>query len=113
MRDLLSLLAHLLTTFATLLGPGGVKTVVAQKLLLKQQLLMIKRPRRRAPNLCAAQRLLLGFWSLFLNPRRLLRSAVRRSAEFLDLVKANREIIARNVTGNLLNRHFTPIFLGS
>ena len=76
MRELLSLLAHLLTTLATLLGPGGVKTVVAQNLLLKQQLLMIQRTRRRAPNLCAAQRLLLGFWSLFLNPRRLLRSAV-------------------------------------
>ena len=76
MKELLSLLAHLLTTLATVLGPGGVKTVVAQNLLLKQQLLMIQRSRGRAPNLCAAQRLLLGSWSLFLNPRRLLRSAV-------------------------------------
>src|ERR1019366_6136205 len=76
MRDLLVLLAHGLAVLGTLLGPGGVKAVVAENLLLKHQLLIINRPRRRAPNLCASQRLLLGFWSLFLNPRRILRSAV-------------------------------------
>jgi transposase InsO family protein len=76
MRDLLALLSHLMTTVATLLGPGGVKAVVAESLLLKHQLLIINRPRKRAPNLCAFQRLLLGFWSLFLHPRRILRSAV-------------------------------------
>lgn len=37
---------------------------------------MINRSRRRAPKLGASQRLLLGFWSLFLNPRRIWRSAV-------------------------------------
>jgi hypothetical protein len=72
----MALLAHVLATLGTLLGPGGVKAVVAENLLLKHQLLIINRPRRRAPNLCASQRLLLGLWSLFLNPRRLWRSAV-------------------------------------
>ena len=76
MRDLMALMGHGLATLGTLLGPGGVKAVVAENLLLKHQLLIINRPRRRAPNLCAFQRLLLGFWSLFLNPRRILRSAV-------------------------------------
>lgn len=73
---MLALLAHGLATFGTLLGPGGVKAILAENLLLKHQLLIINRPRRRAPNLCASQRLLLEFWSLFLHPRRLLRSAV-------------------------------------
>src|ERR1035438_8578884 len=76
MRDILTLLAHLMATLARLLGPGGVKAVVAESLLLKHQLLIINRPRKRAPNLGAFQRLLLGFWSLFLHPRRILRSAV-------------------------------------
>ena len=76
MRDLLALLVHLMTTLATLLGRGGTKAVVAESLLLKHQLLIINRARRRAPNLCAVQRLLLGFWSLFLHPRRVLRNAV-------------------------------------
>ena len=76
MKDLLILLTHLLTTIAKLLGPGGAKAVVADSLLMKQQLLVINRSRRRAPNLSALDRFLFGFWSLFLNPRRLRRAAV-------------------------------------
>jgi hypothetical protein len=76
MKDLLILLAHLLTTIAKLLGPSGARTVVADSLLMKQQLLIINRSRKRAPNLSALDRFLLGFWSLFLNPRRILRAAV-------------------------------------
>jgi putative transposase len=76
MKDLLVLLVHLLTTIAKLLGPGGARAVVADSLLMKQQLLVINRARRRAPNLLALDRFLLGFWSLFLSPPRILRSAI-------------------------------------
>ncbi|MDJ0864234.1 MAG: transposase, partial [Gammaproteobacteria bacterium] len=76
MTNLLVLLAHLLTTVAKLLGPGGTRAVVADSLLLKQQLLVLNRSRRRAPNLFALDRILLGFWSLFLNPHRIQRAAV-------------------------------------
>jgi len=76
MKDLLALLAHLLTTLAKLLGPGGTRAVVADSLLLKQQLLVINRSRRRAPHLSALDRMLLGFWSLFLSPRRIQRTAL-------------------------------------
>ena len=76
MKDLLILLAHLLTTIARLLGSGGAKAVVADSLLMKQQLLIIDRSRQRAPNLSALDRFLLGFWSLFLNPRHLRQAAV-------------------------------------
>ena len=51
MKDMLLMLAHLLTTLAKLLGPGGAKAIVADSLLMKQQLLIINRSRRRAPNL--------------------------------------------------------------
>ena len=76
MKDLLILLAHLLTTVAKLLGPGGAKAVVADSLLMKQQLLINYRSRRRSPNLLPRDRFLLGFWSLFLSPARLLRTAI-------------------------------------
>jgi len=76
MKDLLILLAHLLTTVAKLLGPGGARAVVADSLLMKQQLLVINRYRQRSPNLSTLDRFLLGFWSLFLNPRHLRRAAV-------------------------------------
>ena len=91
MKDLLILLAHLLTTVAKLLGPGGARAVVADSLLMKQQLLVINRSRRRAPNLSALDRFLFGFWSLFLDPRRIQRAAViiRPSTllKFHDLLK--------------------------
>ncbi len=75
-KDLLVLFAHPLTTLAKLLGPSGTRSVIADSLLMKQQLLVINRSRRRAPNLSAMDRILLGFWSLFLAPRRILRAAV-------------------------------------
>jgi shikimate 5-dehydrogenase len=53
MKNLLLMLAHLLATIAKLLGPGGAKAIVADSLLMKQQLLIINRSRRRAPNLSA------------------------------------------------------------
>ena len=45
MKDLLVLFAHLLTTVAKLLEPGGAKTIVADSLLMKQQLLIVNRTR--------------------------------------------------------------------
>jgi hypothetical protein len=76
MKDLLLMLAHLLATLARLLGPGGAKAIVADSLLMKQQLLIINRSRRRAPNLTSIDRILLGFWSLFLSPHHIQRAAV-------------------------------------
>ena len=76
MKDLLLLFAHLLTTLAKLLGPGGARSIVADSLLMKQQLLIINRSRRRAPNLTPIDRILLGFWTLFLSPHHIQRAAV-------------------------------------
>jgi putative transposase len=76
MKDIIYLLFHLLTTLAKLIRPGGSRTVIAENLLLKQQLIIHSRARKRAPNLSAKDRALLGFWSLFLNPQRIARSAI-------------------------------------
>jgi putative transposase len=76
MKDVIYLLFHLLTTLAELLKPGGARAVIAENLLLKQQLIVHRRARLRAPNLTRQDRTLLGFLSLFLNPRRLARSAI-------------------------------------
>ena len=76
MRDVIYLLFHLLTTVAKLLRPNGGRTVIAENLLLKQQLIIHNRSRQRAPNLSTQDRALLGFWSLFLYPRRIVRAAI-------------------------------------
>ena len=76
MKDIVILMVHLLTTVAKLLGPGGAKAVIAENLLLKQQLLVVTRSRRRAPNLSNTDRYLMGLWSLFLRPGRIPKIAV-------------------------------------
>src|SRR5262245_18896175 len=67
MRNLLLTLLHLAVTIARLSGPGGVRAVIAENLLLKQQLIVLRRARRRTPNLTLSDRLLCGFGSLFIN----------------------------------------------
>ena len=68
MKDLL---LHLAVTAAKLCRPGGVRAVIAENLLLKQQLIVLRRSRQRAPNLRVGDRLLCGFGALFLSPGRI------------------------------------------
>src|SRR5207344_877 len=76
MIHLLALAVHLLATIAKLMRPGGVRAVVAEFLLLKQQLLISSRARRRAPNLNSFDRFLLGLGSLFVPASRIPKLAV-------------------------------------
>ena len=75
MKNLLLTLLHLAVMTAKLCGPGGVRAVIAENLVLKQQLIILRRARRRAPNLTRRDRLLCGFWSIFLRPGRIRRVA--------------------------------------
>ncbi len=76
MRDLFFLLFELLSTLVKLARPGGSRTIIAENLLLKQQLIIHSRSRQRAPNLNTRDRALFGFMSLFLSPRRMARAAI-------------------------------------
>jgi putative transposase len=75
MKDVIYLLFHLLSTLDRLARPGGGRTVIAENLLLKQQLIIHSRSRQRAPNLTTQDRTLLGFLSLFMHPKRIARSS--------------------------------------
>jgi hypothetical protein len=76
MKDVLLALLHLAVMAAKLCGPGGLRAVVAENLLLKQQLIVLRRGRRRAPRLTLGDRLLCGFGSLFLSPSRIQKVAI-------------------------------------
>src|SRR5262252_1608286 len=76
MRNVLLSLLHLAVVAARLCGPGGVRAVIAENLLLKQQLIVLRRARRRAPNLTRSDRLLCGFESLFLTRGRIRKLAI-------------------------------------
>ncbi|HUF72443.1 MAG TPA: hypothetical protein VMR74_06040 [Gammaproteobacteria bacterium] len=73
MRDLAILFIHLIVTLARLLRPGGVRGVVAESLLLKQQLLVVSRSRERAPNLRPMERIVVGLCAGFMRPARFPR----------------------------------------
>ncbi|MDB4224623.1 hypothetical protein N9850_12695 [Granulosicoccus sp.] len=60
MKSIFLLFVHLVVTIAKLLGPGGAKSIVADSLLMKQQLLIIKRARLRAPRLTVSDRFSLA-----------------------------------------------------
>jgi putative transposase len=51
MRDLAVLFLHLLAMVARLAGPGGARSVVAESVLVKQQLLILTRSRKTSPKL--------------------------------------------------------------
>src|SRR5688572_13354069 len=77
MKELLLTLLHLAIITAKLCGPGGVRAVIAENLLLKeQQLIVLRRARQRAPNLALSDRLICGLGSLFLRPGRIRKLAI-------------------------------------
>jgi hypothetical protein len=89
MRELFILVAHLLATLAKLMRPGGVRSVVAESLLLKHQLLTLKRSRKGAPKLTPWDRLLVGFGSACVSPARVTKIAIAlRPSTFLRFYQA-------------------------
>src|SRR5262249_43121855 len=76
MNDVLLAVLHLAVMAAKLCGPGAVRAVIAENLLLKQQLMVLRRGRRRSPTLTRIDRLLCRWWSLFLRSGRIQTIAV-------------------------------------
>ena len=70
------LLIHLVVTVARLFGPGGARSVIAESLLVKHQLLILNRSHARAPALRPADRMIVGLCAILMRPTRLLRSAI-------------------------------------
>jgi putative transposase len=89
MRDLLVLANRVIVSLANLLRPGGSRSVAAQSLLLKHQLVIIHRTRQRAPNLTTIDRVVLGLTTLIVSPHHLAkRSAIFKPATLFRFHKA-------------------------
>ena len=76
MRDFLVLFIHLVVTIVRLMRPGGARAIVAESLLLKQQLLIFARARRRAPDLPPLDRIVTGPCAGLMLRTRLHRCAI-------------------------------------
>ena len=56
--------------------PGGVKAISAENILLRQQLITLKRRYKRSPKLTFSDRLIYGLLATLINPNRLQKIAV-------------------------------------
>src|SRR5262245_63485006 len=109
MRDLVILFVHVIATLVRLLGPGGIRSVVAETVLIKQQLLILNRSRQRSPNLRSSDRLVAGLCALLIRPARLIRSAiVLKPSTVLNLHKALRKRKYRLLFSSMHKKRLGP-----
>src|SRR5215831_16526157 len=76
MRDIFTLFLHTIVTIIRLAQPGGLRSVVAESVLMCHQVLILNRGRKRAPNMQSSDRIIAGLCTLLMRPARVLRSAV-------------------------------------
>jgi putative transposase len=93
MWEWLILVAHLFVTVIKIATPSSARSVVAESLILKHQLLILNRSRKRAPKLLAVDRVLLGLSALLVSPRRLVKVAV--AIRPATLLRFHRALIKR------------------
>src|SRR5437870_7848570 len=76
MRDIFTLFLHAIVTIIRFGQPDGLRSVVAESVLMRHQVLILNRGRKCAPNLRASDRIITGLCTLLMRPARVLRSAV-------------------------------------
>ncbi len=76
MKHFFMVLTYLISLISNFFKHDGMKAVVVENLLLKQQSLVFTRSRKRAPNLSSLDRFFLGLWAIYLDPRRIKRVAI-------------------------------------
>ena len=102
MRNLVLLLIHAVVTVIRLMRPGGARAVVAETVLMRHQLLVLNRARKRAPDLRHSDRIIAGLCSMLIRPARLARSAiVLKPATILRFHRA----LAKRKYSELFTRH--------
>src|SRR5262249_46391914 len=71
-----TLFLHTIVTIIRLAQPGGLRAVLAESVLMRHQVLILNRGRKRAPNLRSSDRIIAGLCTLLMRPARVLRSAI-------------------------------------
>jgi transposase InsO family protein len=99
--EIFALIAHRLSTSVRVAGPGGVRAVIAESLIVKHQLIVLNRARKRAPRLTRWDRLLFGIGAFWVAPNRLPKVAIGIRPS--TLLRFHRALIQRKY-----RRLFTP-----
>ena len=75
-KTIVLIVIQLAFSAAKLVGSGGMRAVIAENVLYKQQPIVLRRRRRRALNLTVMDRFLFGVGSLFLRSGHILKAAI-------------------------------------
>src|SRR5262249_4548392 len=70
------LILHLFVTLVRLAKPGGSRSIIAESVLLRHQLLILNRGKKRSPNLRFSDRIIAGLCTFLMRPASMLRSAI-------------------------------------
>ena len=103
MTWVLDVVVVVLTTFFRAPRPGGINALVAANLALRQQLIVLKRSRTRAPNLRTVDRLILAMSAMFICVQRVSKIAVAVGPA--TILRFHRDLVLltaekrRNLTG--------------
>ena len=76
MSAVLRVLVVVVATLARFIRPGGLRSLAAENIALRQQLIVLKRGRRRAPHLRPIDRIVLALSSMLIQASRLSRVAI-------------------------------------
>jgi len=76
MKESLILVWHLLVTLAKFLKPGGTRAVIAENIMMRQQLIIMTRRQIRSSKLSPSDKFLFGYLAFFLKHTRLLKLAI-------------------------------------
>ena len=93
MKAINTLVVQLTFLVFRILIPGGTKSVIAENLLLRHQLTLLNRSRKRAPNLRSSDRVILGLMSQLVIPHRLKSVAI--IVQPATLLKFHRALVRR------------------
>ena len=90
---IIRLILNFLTVWLKLLKPGGVRAIAAENAALRKQLIILSRHHKRAPKLTTTHRMIFGFLTSMMSPKRLLRTAIvlKRST----LLKFHKALVQR------------------
>jgi len=91
--ELLFFFNNFIIVLIRLMIPGGARKIIAENMAVRQQLISLARHRKRAPKQSICERIIFGFLTALISPKRLSRIAI--AIKPATLLKFHRALVKR------------------